>query len=423
VTSSDSFSSSDPAERIGALLDPGSFHAARPPEGCSLLAGTGSVGGKPVLIAATNQEVAGGSFGVAESHFLSALFQQSQSANLPFILCLDSAGARLDEGLPALGAFRQLYRHLLDLRLAKVPLLALLGRDCFGGASMLATTCGQRVYSESSRLAMSGPAVIQALGGLHELDAADAAAVAALMGGTARAVLGQSEHLCEDSFAAYRQSAMEWIDGESAHLGLLDLREQHNRLGTRLMAYGMALSPTSNAAPELPSVLREIVPSGFQARSTDGVLVGRTLKSSPDSFFGFIDGTPVGALAAWTLAGECLTLANLHPGQAATLLLDSPGHAPAARDERVMLSEYVAHLALVLSFLRERGHRVTLQVLGEAAGGIYVALAAPATRVVALPGANVQMLPSAAMARIIGRQNARGDVDDYLRAGVVDTLV
>jgi hypothetical protein len=64
-----------------------------------------------------------------------------------------------------------------------------------------------------------------------------------------------------------------------------------------------------------------------------------------------------------------------------------------------MLSQYVAHLALVLSHLRERGHRVTLQVLGEAAGGIYVALAAPATRVVALPGANVQMLPPAAMAR------------------------
>jgi acetyl-CoA carboxylase alpha subunit len=105
------------------------------------------------------------------------------------------------------------------------------------------------------------------------------------------------------------------------------------------------------------------------------------------------------------------------------LLLDAPGQAPTLRDERVMLSQYVAHLALVLSHLRLRGHRVTLQVLGEAAGGIYVALAAPATRVVALPGANVQILPPAAMARVIGRSGARGNVDDYLRAGVVDTII
>ena len=42
---------------------------------------------------------------------------------------------------------------------------------------------------------------------------------------------------------------------------------------------------------------------------------------------------------------------------------------------------------------------------------------------VALPGANVQILPPAAMARVIGRHSARGNVEDYLCAGVVDTVV
>jgi hypothetical protein len=64
-----------------------------------------------------------------------------------------------------------------------------------------------------------------------------------------------------------------------------------------------------------------------------------------------------------------------------------------------------------------------LQVLGDAAGGIYVALAAPAGRVVALPGANVQVLPPAAMARVLRRHSEPGTVDDYLSAGVVDTLI
>jgi len=183
-----SYSGNGALQRIEGLLDPGSFVRVPAPQG-SLHAGQGMLGGKPVVIAATDREVAGGSFGVAESHSLAALMKQDLSANLPFILCLDSAGARLDEGLPALGAFRQLYRQVLDLRLAGVPMLALLGRDCFGGASMLAATCGQRVYTIGSRLAMSGPAVIQALGGRNELDASDAQAVNALMGGTARAAM------------------------------------------------------------------------------------------------------------------------------------------------------------------------------------------------------------------------------------------
>lgn len=419
----DSFSGSNPGQRITALLDPGSFRGAVQEAQSALIAGTGTLGGRPVSVAATSRDVAGGSFGVAESHFLSGLMRQSLSTRLPLILCLDSAGARLDEGLPALGAFRRLYRHLLDLRLAGVPALALLGRNCFGGASMLATTCSRRVYSESSRLAMSGPAVIQALGGRRELDASDAESVAKLMGGASRVILESPESLCEDSLAAFREAAMAWLADEGQHQVPPDLREQHNRLGTRLLGHGMAPSPSSNPAPELPATLRELLPAGFQARATDGVLIGRTSRSSPDTFFGFVGGLPVGALAAWTLAAECLATTDAHPGEALTLLLDSPGQATTFRDEQVLLSEYISHLALVLSCRREQGGRVTLQVLGQATGGIYVALAAPATRVIALPGANVQALPPAAIARVIGRQAAQAGVDDYLRAGVVDTLI
>jgi acetyl-CoA carboxylase alpha subunit len=420
--SSDSFSASNPAGRVAALLDPGSFREIAPEARGALTAGAGTVGGNPVAIAATDRDIAGGSLGVVESQALSALLQQSRTDGVPVILCLDSAGARLDEGLPALGAFRQLYRHFLDLRLAGISTLAVLGRDCFGGASMLAAACGRRVYSVASRLAMSGPAVIQALGGRRELDSDDVRAVTALMGGEARVRLQPTDCLCADSSGNFRQAAVEWMARRDAE-SQLDLRKQHNQLGTRLLERAMAPSPQSSAEPAPPAALLEVVSPGFQARTIDGVLIGRTTKNSPDTFFGLVSREPVGALALWTLAGACLSAADSRPGEAIMLLLDAPGQAPTVRDERVMLSQYVAHLALVLSHLRVRGHRVTLQVLGEAAGGIYVALAAPATRVVALPGANVQILPPAAMARVIGRHSARGNVDDYLRAGVVDTII
>ncbi len=420
--SSDSFSASNPAQRVAALLDPGSFREIAEQARGALTAGTGTVGGTAVAIAVTDRDIAGGSFGVVESQALSALLQQSRTDGVPVILCLDSAGARLDEGLPALGAFRQLYRHFLDFRLAGVSALAVLGRDCFGGASMLAAGCGRRVYSAASRLAMSGPAVIQALGGRQELDAEDTQAVTALMGGAARVRLQPADRLCADMPGEFRQAVLEWMAQRGAE-SQLDLSKQHNELGNRLLERGMAPSPLSNSEPPPPAALLEVVPPGFQARTIDGVLIGRITKDSPDTFFGLVSGQPVGALALWTLAGACLSAADSRPGEAVMLLLDAPGQAATFRDERIMLSQYVAHLALVLSELRIRGHRVTLQVLGEAAGGIYVALAAPATRVVALPGANVQILPPAAMARVVGRYGARAGVDDYLRAGVVDTII
>jgi hypothetical protein len=418
----DLFSASTPAQRITALLDNGSLPRGQLQAHGSLIAGNGTVGGREVTVIATDRHVAGGSLGVVEAQALSMLLEQSHAAARPFILCLDSAGARLDEGLAALGAFRQLYRHMLDLRLAGLPMLGLIGRDCFGGASMLAATCSKRVYNESSRLAMSGPAVIQALGGPSELDATDAAAIVALMGGAARARLAPTDRLCDDSFDAYHRATLDWIT-DCGTAAPLNLRDQHTRLGTRMLAHGMAPSPPKSASGELPAMLQEIIPEGVQMHKMDGVLFGRNGKTSPNAFFGFIDGTPVGALAAWTLAGECLALADERPGEAVTVFLDSPGQAPTFRDEQVMLSDYVAHLALVLSSLRLNGHRVTLQVLGDAAGGIYVALAAPCARVVALPGANVQVLPPAAIARVLRRRSESGGVEDYLRAGVIDTLI
>jgi acetyl-CoA carboxylase carboxyltransferase component len=420
--SAELFSAAAPAQRIAALLDNDSMPGGEAQAHGSMLASIGTIGGREVTLIATDRHVAGGSFGVTEAHGLSTLLEQSHAAGRPFILCLDSAGARLDEGLAALGAFRQLYRHMLDRRLAGLQLLALIGRDCFGGASMLAATCAKRIYSAASRLAMSGPAVIQALGGTTELDATDAAAVSALMGGAARAQLVPSDQLCEDSAAAFRQAARDWI-GVCDTSTELDLHLQHTRLGTRLLAQGIAPSPPKSAAADLPAVLKEIIPEGVEVQKMDGVLCGRNGKTTKNAFFGFIDGTAVDSLAAWTLAGECLALADERPGEAVTVFLDSPGQAPTVRDERLMLSEYVAHLALVLSSLRQNGHRVTLQVLGDAAGGIYVALAAPSLRVVALPGAKVQVLPPAAMARVLRRHSEPGGVEDYLRAGVIDTLI
>lgn len=411
----EAFSACGALQRITGLLDDATPAISR--AGCVVTA-LGTLGGHAVGMAATERSIAGGSLGVDESQALTELLDKSLAGGVPVVLCLDSAGAKLSEGLPALGAFRRMYRHFLDLRLAAIPVLAMVGRDCFGGAAMLASASTRRVYNANSRLAMSGPAVIHALGKEEELDGE---AVTLLMGGATRASMQKTDQHCADSLSDYARAALEWL--ASPPIEVSDPSSRHTELGMRLLAHGRSPGALARLPAMLPPVLAELVPVGMQIRESDGVFAAQPDNSAPGIYFGFLGGRTVDAMAAWTLAGECLAFSASHPGDAVTIFLDSPGHAPTIEDERVCLSDYVAHLALVLAHLRERGHRLTLQVCGDAAGGIYVALAAPATKVVALPGANVQVLPAAAMARVLGRATAKGSFADFLESGVIDTQI
>jgi len=86
-----------------------------------------------------------------------------------------------------------------------------------------------------------------------------------------------------------------------------------------------------------------------------------------------------------------------------------------------VLTEYIAGMAFALGALAARGTSVGLTVLGKAGGGVYVALAAPARRVASVYGADIQVLPGAAVAAILGEtRDAAATFDDYSAAGVAD---
>ena len=71
-----------------------------------------------VCVVATDPAVARGAIGVAECRGMSELLARARDEGAPIVLLLDSSGARVDEGLPALGAFRVLLRETLLTRLA-----------------------------------------------------------------------------------------------------------------------------------------------------------------------------------------------------------------------------------------------------------------------------------------------------------------
>jgi Carboxyl transferase domain/Malonate decarboxylase gamma subunit len=389
------------------------------------LAGGGRLEGEQVWIAATDPSRARGALGEAEGEALCALFQAARLEPRPLLLVVDSAGAKVDEGLAALGAFRRMFREALLTRLAGLPMLALLGKSCFGGASMLACVCGARVYSSETRLAVSGPGVIGALGGKRELDAADGDQIRALMGGEARIEFGPSEQLAKDSVIAFRDSAGRWLSENVLGHDACDWMAEHPALGQRLARYATDMAPVSPEHELSIRRLERLVPTGYTPAALGHVCLALP---QPDSvrpaFLGLLSGGVVGALACWQVADALLELHRSNPSSPVMLLLDAVGHAATRQEEASMLSAYLTHLSLAGAWLAQCGHEVSLWIPGAAAGAVYVAFASPAKRVSALHSARIRILPEAAVRQILGVNSQQPlEPNALLRTGVVDAFL
>jgi len=416
------FSELTPAQRVGALLDAGSFESMAPSG--SLVLGYGRIAGRKVGVAATDPAAARGAIGVAEAHGMSALLAGATDAGSPVVLLLDSSGARVDEGLPALGAFRRLLREALLSRLGRLPMLAVVGRACFGGASLLACACGWRHYLAGARLAASGPAVIEAAAGTGRFDARNHSSVDALMGSAARIRADARAHLVQDAMESVGNGVRVWLRDVGGQEEAWNPYPEHDSLGLRLSGAGLA-APTSTMHGALAVRLAAVLPPGYQP-----LMAGESFCALPSAgsgkaaFLGTLSGAPVGAATCWQLTDWLLALHRDHPDSPVVLMLDADGHAAAVADEQVLLSAYLVHLSLTLAWLRAAGHRIVLWITGRASGASYVTFAAPVDAVSALPSARIEILPPAAVRQIVkATQDEPLSPAALLEAGVVDGLL
>ena len=386
----------------------------------ALIVANGEIADRKVAVAATDAGMQRGAIGVEEGHALAQLFADARGSGTPVVLALDSAGARVDEDLAALGAFRRLFGAALDARGAGVPMLAVLGRSCFGGASLLACLCGQRSYLPQTLLAASGPRVIEAAEGRARFDASDARLVRAHLGTAARVAWHEQDSVRADTLEGARRAVRDWILQPPA--AAPELSGQQSRLEGRLAARSAA---TRDDVSLSSSLLDALLPPGYVPSFS-----GRLLQALPDSgagkpvFVGALGGSPLDAADSARLSRCMLALRDTRPGCPIVLLLDASAHAASVLDEDVLLSDYLVHLSLVIGALAGRGHRIALWIVGQASGASYVAFAAPAHSVSATVDARIEILPPAARATIIGTRGSRGTgVDAWLDSRVVDGLL
>lgn len=247
-------------ERIQHLVDPASFHEWLPPSerltsphlaqlgvpssfDDGVVIGRARLDGHTVFVAAQEGGFMGGGVGEVHGAKLVGLLQRAQRDRPEAVLLLaESGGVRLHEANAGLIAVSEVMRALLDTRAAGIPVLVLIGgvNGCFGGMGIVARCADQVIMSDTGRLAMSGPEVIEASHGVDEFDARDKALVWRTTGGKHRWLTGDCDALVEDDVQAFRDAALARLAGRRL-VTLALLEAEHALLARRL-----ALSPESD---------------------------------------------------------------------------------------------------------------------------------------------------------------------------------
>jgi len=167
-------------ERIDRFLDPGSFtefdelarHRAtgfgvqdNRPYGDGVVTGYGTVDGRPVCLFSQDFTVFGGSLGEVYGAKIVKVMDHALKTGCPIIGINDGGGARIQEGVVALGLFGEIfYRNVIASGV--IPQISLIMGPCAGGAVYSpALTDFTLMVEKTSHMFITGPDVIKTVTG------------------------------------------------------------------------------------------------------------------------------------------------------------------------------------------------------------------------------------------------------------------
>jgi propionyl-CoA carboxylase beta chain len=167
-------------ERIARLLDPGSFTefdelarhratdfgvAASRPYGDGVVTGYGTIDSRPVCVFSQDFTVFGGSLGEVYGEKIVKVMDHALKTGCPVIGINDGGGARIQEGVVALGLFAEIfYRNVICSGV--IPQISLIMGPCAGGAVYSpAITDFTLMVDQTSHMFITGPDVIKTVTG------------------------------------------------------------------------------------------------------------------------------------------------------------------------------------------------------------------------------------------------------------------
>ena len=167
-------------ERLERLLDPGSFTefdelarhratdfgvAANRPYGDGVVTGYGTIDGRPVCVFSQDFTVFGGSLGEVYGEKIVKLMDHALKTGCPLIGINDGGGARIQEGVVALGLFAEIFFRNVTAS-GVIPQISLIMGPCAGGAVYSpAITDFTLMVEGTSHMFITGPDVIKTVTG------------------------------------------------------------------------------------------------------------------------------------------------------------------------------------------------------------------------------------------------------------------
>lgn len=403
----------DPRGRLEALFDPGSFEflrsevetrggrRSRPGDG--LVAGAGTVDGRAVFAFAQDASFAGGSLGAAQADSIVRLMRMAGAANAPIVAFVESAGARIDEGIPALAGYGRIFREQVQLS-GWVPQIAVVCGSSAGGGAYSPALCDFVVMTPEARLFLTGPGVVREVMG-EDVSAEE-------LGGPG--VHGRNGvcHLVAEGDAHAVELARELLGFVAPPAGPPPRPRRE---------------PAVDPAAAVPAEARKVYDvRGVIAALADG---GETLELAPRwarnmvTALGRIDGRPVGFVAnqprvlggvidadAAQKAARFVRTCNVF-GLPLVVLVDTPGFLPGTRQERAGVIRHGSKL--LYAFSEATVPRFTV-VLRKAYGGGYITMNSHglgADLVLAWPGAQIGVVGAEQAVGILERREIAAAAD------------
>jgi acetyl-CoA carboxylase carboxyltransferase component len=366
-----------PLERLQVLCDPGSLQLLRgevrslrmgdrTSPGDGVIAATGRVDGRPIACYAQDPSYMGGSLGEVHAETICRVLRTALRARMPVVSFIESAGARLQEGVAALAGYARIFNQNVALS-GQVPQISVICGASAGGGSYSPALTDFVVMTRQSSMFLTGPSVVKEVMG-QDVDATT-------LGGSK---VHERNGVCQ--LVAEGDLDAAWLVRD-----LLDYLPQH---AAEVPRRWPSMDPFDGASDDpVPDAKRKV----YDVRDVIRTLVdgGRLLEISPrwarNMLTGFarLDGRAVGIVAnqprylggvldaeAATKGARFVRTCDMY-GIPLIVLVDTPGFLPGRGQEKLGVIRHGAKL--VHAFAAANVPRVTV-VLRKAFGGAFIAM-------------------------------------------------
>jgi acetyl-CoA carboxylase carboxyltransferase component len=404
-------------ERLEALCDSGSLHVIRSTvlprresrrvsPGDGVVGASGTIAGRPVFCYAQDQSFVGGSLGEAHADTIVRVMRLAERAGAPVIGFVASGGARMDDGLGALGGYGRIFRQNVALS-GRVPQISVMAGLSAGGGAYSPALTDFVVMTEQSAMFLTGPGIVREVTG-EDVDAPG------LGGPKVHGRNGVCQFVAEDD-----------LDSTRLVRDLLSFLPQ--RAGETPPHAPPADPVGGDPAAVVPEAARRVydIRDVIRRLVDDGELLEVAERWARNMVTAFcrIEGRPVGVIAnqPWFLGGvidaagaqkaaKFVRTCNSY-GLPLVVLVDTPGFLPGTKQEGLGVIRHGAKL--LHAFAEAVVPKVTV-VVRKAYGGGYITMNSRdlgADLVLAWPSAEIGIMGPRQAVGIVHRRDI-ADADD-----------